>query len=122
MFARGDPASGISTDDLPYTQFRAQAISSWDRLSSTTLPTEMRDLYVFWSHFLRQHFNESMHEDFRRCALADMARQPPIRCGARRLASFYSASIAQEQIIPVDVLAGLQEVTLLINAGGGATS
>ena len=58
-----------------------------------------------------------MHEDFRRCALADMARQPPVRFGAKQLVSFYRASITEEQIIPVDVMTELQEVTRLIDAG-----
>ena len=117
MYARGDSTSDTCTDDFPYTVFRAHAISTWASLNSTRLPIEMRDLYVFWSHFLRQHFDDKMLQEFRRCALADLARRPPIRFGAKKLVSFYKASIAQGQRIPVDVLGGLDEVTALIDAG-----
>lgn len=116
---QGEDASSNLVSDVPYTEFRAQALSSWGRNSSTGLSKDMKSLYLFWSHFLRHHFHGSMHEEFRRCALADLARQPPIRFGAKRLSMFYTASIASGKDIPLDASANLEQIMLLSSESRG---
>lgn len=50
---------------------------------------EIENLYNFWSHFLIDHFNAKMYEEFRLCALQDAWKEAPALLGLSNLLKFY---------------------------------
>lgn len=72
--------------------------------------------YRFWAHYLRQRFNPDIYCDFRKSAMTDLARRPPILFGAQQLVSFYKAVISDCRSLPgVNLRHELQEASRLLS-------
>ena len=57
----------------------------------------MKVLYGFWSHFLRDHFNVRMYNEFRHLALQDAVHENTT--GLKNLIFYYNESILDQKII-----------------------
>ncbi|ROT37009.1 hypothetical protein SODALDRAFT_212790 [Sodiomyces alkalinus F11] len=56
----------------------------------------MITLYQFWSHYLVEHFEWGMFEEFRQQALSDLAREPLCALGLKHLVAFYESVLAKK--------------------------
>src|SRR5262249_51365441 len=97
-----DPTIGDATDSKPFTttytyhpylSFRADTLKHRSEAGPTNTP-ELETLYRFFSHFLRQQFNNSMYEEFKNLAIEDF--RSGVSMGLEYLFKFYEAKSLQE--------------------------
>lgn len=76
-------------DDVPYLEFRSRALAQRRDTLAGSIPRDMISLYRFWSHFLAQHFDLEMFEEFRACAVEDATGEAISVVGLQNLVTFY---------------------------------
>ncbi|OHF01118.1 La domain-containing protein [Colletotrichum orchidophilum] len=89
-------------DDVPYPEFRLLALSQRQDTFAGEISGDMISLYRFWSHFLPQHFDLEMFEEFRAYAVADATGETVNTTGLQNLIAFYEAILQEDEVYPLD--------------------
>lgn len=75
-------------------ELRERAVAQRRAANPGELPTSMKVLYKFWSHYLTENFNVSMYKEFKQTALEDAAAKIPIKFGHANLVQCYKSLLS----------------------------